>query len=484
MATSDSDTSYYIRIRGRVLGPYSLKQLNTLRVRGQFSQTNEISLDGQLWESAATLDSLFGAATRTRKKAGAAADSTELRMRSEDPASPRSSGSSELAAWHYSAGEKQLGPVPLAELKQLLVDGRLSMDDLVWKDGMPEWLPASELAELAQIKTRKRRSSTAATSGDSDNDVDASTDGLARHFLDYVLIRLRSLVSDSFFLAVEKISIEIGRYAIYLAILLNVVFSFLIAIKLKRLDIGLFGTGFAATLIVLSAASMIGVQYGAIKLCGALRLTIRATTLRMSSTAFLDILAMLALAQGVVGLMASVILWIQIQQIICLVIGIVLFLGLELLGLMLLHPKAVGITTTSRASTGEEAIAILSLFLMLPARFVPAIFAMGSVASVIGTLTAFYLFLGKSPTFAWRLPMPDSQIVALVSCYAALVAAAFPFLMYLSFVFAYLVVDFVRSVLILPDRVDQLALSLVSRPELSDGEAGSAGTVTARDASQ
>jgi hypothetical protein len=476
MATSDSDTSYYIRIRGRVLGPYSLKQLNTLRVRGQFSQTNEISLDGQLWESAATLDSLFGAATRTRKKAGAAADSTELRMRSEDPASPRSSGSSELAAWHYSAGEKQLGPVPLAELKQFLVDGRLSMDDLVWKDGMPEWLPASELAELAQIKTRKRRSSTAATSGDSDNDVDASTDGLARHFLDYVLIGLRSLVSDSFFSAAEKNSIEVGRYAIYLAILLNVVFSFLSAVKFNSLDIGLVGVGFAAILIAL--------QYSAIKLCGALKLLIRATTLRMSSTAFLDTLAIVALVAGVVCLMASAIVWIRLESITALVIGIAIFLGCEQLGLMLLHPRAIGITITNRASTGEEAIAIVSFFLMLPIRFVPGIFALGSVVSVLGTAVAFYLLLGKGATYLFRFPMPDSQFVALISCYAALISAAFPLLMYLYFVFTYLIVDVVRSILTLPDKVDQLALSLVSRPEMPDGEAGSAGPVTARDASQ
>ena len=38
-----------------------------------------------------------------------------------------------------------------------------------------------------------------------------------------------------------------------------------------------------------------------------------------------------------------------------------------------------------------------------------------------------------------------------------LVSAAFPFGMYVYFVFAYLIIDVVRSILVIPDKLDQLS---------------------------
>ena len=62
MSTDQTESRYYIRIRGRVLGPYSVPQLHALRNRGQFSRAHEISSDRQTWRRAADIESLFGAA--------------------------------------------------------------------------------------------------------------------------------------------------------------------------------------------------------------------------------------------------------------------------------------------------------------------------------------------------------------------------------------------------------------------------------------
>jgi uncharacterized RDD family membrane protein YckC len=48
--------------------------------------------------------------------------------------------------WYYSFGGQQYGPVPLDAISQFAAAGRLSPNDLVWQQGMPEWVPLSQLA--------------------------------------------------------------------------------------------------------------------------------------------------------------------------------------------------------------------------------------------------------------------------------------------------------------------------------------------------
>jgi hypothetical protein len=51
--------------------------------------------------------------------------------------------------WYYSKNSTQLGPVSQDELRAKLASGEVSPADLVWRDGLPDWKPASEMAELA-----------------------------------------------------------------------------------------------------------------------------------------------------------------------------------------------------------------------------------------------------------------------------------------------------------------------------------------------
>ena len=50
---------YFIRNRGRVLGPFSVDRLNSLRARGQFSRVHEVSVDRVNWFPGSSLDHLF-----------------------------------------------------------------------------------------------------------------------------------------------------------------------------------------------------------------------------------------------------------------------------------------------------------------------------------------------------------------------------------------------------------------------------------------
>jgi hypothetical protein len=51
--------------------------------------------------------------------------------------------------WYYSKNATQLGPVSLDELRAKLASGEVIGTDMVWREGMTGWRPASTVLELA-----------------------------------------------------------------------------------------------------------------------------------------------------------------------------------------------------------------------------------------------------------------------------------------------------------------------------------------------
>lgn len=54
-----------------------------------------------------------------------------------------------MSEWYYAHGGEQKGPVPVSELQRLASTGDFDpASDLVWRDGMDDWKPASTVEEL------------------------------------------------------------------------------------------------------------------------------------------------------------------------------------------------------------------------------------------------------------------------------------------------------------------------------------------------
>ena len=53
--------------------------------------------------------------------------------------------------WHYEHDDEAKGPVSLAELAELAQQRVVSKDSKVWRDGLDDWVPASEVDELSPI---------------------------------------------------------------------------------------------------------------------------------------------------------------------------------------------------------------------------------------------------------------------------------------------------------------------------------------------
>jgi hypothetical protein len=153
----------YIRVRGKVQGPFSPEKLQAMARRGQFSRLHEVSEDGKKWVRASTYPDLFVASAsgppqrvvapapgrQASSPAVRTAEAYSVRLPDElpsakdpPPASPREQ------SWYYAAGSTQQGPVGFAMLQTLASSGQIAPDDLVWSDGMLDWTPAWKVPGL------------------------------------------------------------------------------------------------------------------------------------------------------------------------------------------------------------------------------------------------------------------------------------------------------------------------------------------------
>lgn len=149
MTDSEGRTKYYIRSRGKIMGPFTIERLKTLQTRGQFSRVHEVSEDRKSWRPAASIDGLFETQLIGRKQPSLLEDGLEaMELTADNPTAivPPTNGQ---ASWYYHLAGEQHGPVPLGELRSLVRGGRLHTDDLVWNDSLSDWMPLGEVDELA-----------------------------------------------------------------------------------------------------------------------------------------------------------------------------------------------------------------------------------------------------------------------------------------------------------------------------------------------
>jgi hypothetical protein len=139
------DHQLYIRLRGRVLGPYDTAKLQVLAKRGQLSRMHEVSPDSINWVSASKYPDLFvsdeippGSVYQQSRQAA-----------QQVPAINQESASSAARRWWYRKNGSQVGPVEETVVQQCLASGTLSLDDYVWTEGMPQWIPLRKAPQLA-----------------------------------------------------------------------------------------------------------------------------------------------------------------------------------------------------------------------------------------------------------------------------------------------------------------------------------------------
>jgi hypothetical protein len=143
-----------VRSRGRVLGPLTWAQLQSLRDRGQLARFDQVSRDRQNWIGADQVARLFplpgtgGSPGSTAPSAGTA----DFIILDDDNAGFGSGtsapGIGDAPEWFFARGGTHQGPVRLSELQRMAGAGEIDPQTLVWKSGMEQWTPGSWVAEL------------------------------------------------------------------------------------------------------------------------------------------------------------------------------------------------------------------------------------------------------------------------------------------------------------------------------------------------
>ena len=117
---SQEPGSWYVRSRGRTLGPFSWPQLESLRDRGQLAQFHEVSQDKRSWVSASTLREFFGDRTATP---GGGSEQYAIK----NPLPPNH-GSRD---WFYQGAAGPVGPVSAEQLGALARSAQVFPETLI-----------------------------------------------------------------------------------------------------------------------------------------------------------------------------------------------------------------------------------------------------------------------------------------------------------------------------------------------------------------
>ncbi len=150
-----SEPTWYIRAQGRVTGPFTKPQLEGLRRKGKFARFHEVSQDRVTWTGASALAEIFAVPPRKEKDDGGSREGPDrgsedvIYEMSLDPLPPTVPATSDDAeAWHYSHQGAKAIAARFGDLKRLLSTGEIDQGTLVWKSGMPGWVPCAQVPGL------------------------------------------------------------------------------------------------------------------------------------------------------------------------------------------------------------------------------------------------------------------------------------------------------------------------------------------------
>ena len=166
-----SEQTYYVRMHGRVLGPFVLSRLQAMTQATKVNHSHEISTDGNSWQKAAAFPEIFVAAAEPVSAAEApvtddlklapavAVDPAIVQQKSDvDPAflaeeaEKKKTKPPGQVEWYYAvAGEADSepeGPVTRTDILERIKAGDLVRSDMVWQSQMNDWARAGTRPEF------------------------------------------------------------------------------------------------------------------------------------------------------------------------------------------------------------------------------------------------------------------------------------------------------------------------------------------------
>lgn len=186
-------------------------------------------------------------------------------------------------------------------------------------------------------------------------------------------------------------------------------------------------------------------QYTALQFLGATRSMVTSNATSLGSQAFLRCFALVALVAAIVTLIYAIVRSIDSASVQVFLFGLA-FTALWLATAWLaLNPSLLGIRINTQSSAGEEAIGVLSFFVKAAVRIVPIFYGVTMVAATIHAIVVLVGMIGDTQA-ELIIAVGRVELTAPI----VMLAALSPFLAYIGFVFYFLAIDLMRSVLSIP----------------------------------
>lgn len=232
----------------------------------------------------------------------------------------------------------------------------------------------------------------------------------------------------------------IGHLGILAAAALGFLFAIIYAIRTNSFTGFLYGIGWVILIFV--------IQYTAKRFLPAGDGLIKNNPTQLGSKAFLDCYGFLVLIGGIIVLIMSIISAVRAGSIQPFLWGLGVFLFLEFLALVSFNPDEITIKIVEDNSAGQEAIGIVTFFIKSFMKLVPIFFGIFIVIGVIKLFIDLIGLFGSNVGGAWFSGNESAEGI--------LYAALLPFLAYVFFAFAYLVIDIIKAILSIPEKLDKL----------------------------
>ncbi len=254
---------------------------------------------------------------------------------------------------------------------------------------------------------------------------------------DQILDRVNRLMTSQRYEAVECRGEKVGHYALLVAAALGLIYGVVGAFKWNQLTPALIG---------LVWIPCVGVaQFGAFKFSSTSRGLIKSSGSQLSSRSFLACLALWSLLLGIIALVGLTYSAIKLDSLSTFGLGLVAFAACELVVWLCLNPSLLNINILPASTAGEEAIGVLTFTMKALLRLVPIAFGLGVIVGDFQLLAAI-VRLFRDQEYSIMDASPSAWLV--------LGSAALPLMGYVLFVLNYLVLDVIRAILAIPEKLD------------------------------
>ncbi len=174
---------YQVKLRGQVVGEFSLEEIQTQQSRGQLGPFHKFSSDGVNWcyfnqlngvsapqEGAAIAESASNVVAESASNVVAesasnvvAGSASSVGPESANHAAPVPTGGVAepqpvaTVRWFLAIDERQFGPFDAQEVEDFIRDDRLVAGHQIWREGFDGWKPAEDFFGYSIRRAAKRR---------------------------------------------------------------------------------------------------------------------------------------------------------------------------------------------------------------------------------------------------------------------------------------------------------------------------------------